>query len=82
MVTVDPTRDRAAVVLKNAEISVIVPARGTENAKFVNVPAGFVRSIVEPRTDKPGALRPNPMKDGTPTSPPAMVVRVIGVPEL
>lgn len=52
---VEPVRDSAAVVLKNADRAVIVPSRGTENAKFVNVPAAFVRSIVVPASPgRPG----------------------------
>lgn len=52
---VEPVRDSAAVVLKNADRAVIVPSRGTENAKFVSVPAAFVRPIVAPATPgRPG----------------------------
>ena len=42
-------------MLKNADRAVIVPSRGTENAKFVSVPAAFVRPIVAPATPgRPG----------------------------
>ena len=42
-------------MLKNADSAVIVPSRGTENAKFVSVPAAFVRPIVAPATPgRPG----------------------------
>lgn len=78
---VEPVRDSAAVVLKNADRAVIVPPRGTENAKFVNVPAAFVRSIVAPSTLTLGALLPKPISDGMPARPPAMVVIVNGVPD-
>ena len=78
---VEPVRDSAAVVLKNADRAVIVPSRGTENAKFVNVPAAFVRSIVAPSTLTLGALLPKPISDGMPARPPAMVVIVNGVPD-
>mgnify|MGYP000211282246 FL=1 len=78
---VEPVRDSAAVVLKNADRAVIVPSRGTENAKFVNVPAAFVRSIVVPSTLTLGALLPKPISDGIPARPPAMVVIVNGVPD-
>ena len=78
---VELVRDSAAVVLKNADRAVIVPSRGTENAKFVNVPAAFVRSIVVPSTLTLGALLPKPISDGIPARPPAMVVIVNGVPD-
>lgn len=81
MVRVLPISDKAAVVLKNAEIAVIVPALGTENAKFVNVPAGLVRSMTPPAIERPGAELPNPTKAGVPISPPTMVVRVMGNPD-
>lgn len=60
IVTVLPISESAAVVEKNAVISVITPSRGTENAKFVNVPAGLVRSIWLPTMDTPGAEEPKP----------------------
>lgn len=82
IVMVLPRRLNAAVVLKNAEILVIVPFLGIEKAKFVNVPAGFVRSITPPRILRPGAEDPKPRKPGVPTRPPAMVVSDNGMPEL
>lgn len=81
MVTVLPTSVSASVVLKYALNAVIVPALGTENAKLVNVPAAFVKSIVAPNTPTDGADAPNPIRLGIPTSPPAMVVIVIGIPD-
>ena len=77
----EPTRERAAVVLKNALNEVMIPARGTWNAKLESVPAAFVISIVEPRSVRPCALLPKPIKAGMPASPPAIVVREIGSPD-
>ncbi len=45
-VTEEPTRETAAVVLKNALNEVMVPARGTWRAKLESVPLAFVISIV------------------------------------
>lgn len=81
MVTVDPIRDSASVVLKKAEILVIVPLLGIEKAKFVNVPAALVKSMIPPDIDKPAAELPIPIKAGSPTNPPAMVVKVTGLPD-
>lgn len=76
-----PTKDKAAVVLKNAEILVIVPALGIEKAKLVKVPAGFVKSMVPPAIASPGAELPKPMKAGVPINPPVIVVKETGIPE-
>ena len=46
-----------------------------------SVPDGFVRSIVEPKTVRPGAEDPNPIKAGIPAKPPAIVVSDIGKPD-
>ncbi len=77
MVTVEPTRESSAVVLKKAAIDVIVPSRGTEKAKFVTL----VRSIVGPSTVMPTPELPNPTKAGMPTNPPVTDVIVIGAPD-
>lgn len=82
IVTVEPTSDKAAVVEKKAEIEVMVPALGIENAKFVSVPAALVRSMMPPTILTPGAELPKPTKPGVPTSPPAIVVSDSGIPEL
>ena len=82
IVTVEPTSDKAAVVEKKAEMEVMVPALGMENAKFVSVPAALVRSITPPTMLTPGAELPEPTKPGVPTSPPAIVVSDNGIPEL
>ena len=68
-------------MLKKAENEVMIPARGTWNAKLDNVPLAFVISIVDPKSVRPCALLPNPIKAGSPASPPAMVVRETGSPE-
>ena len=81
IVIVLPTKDNAAVVEKKISIAVMVPSRGIVNAKFVNVPLGLVKSIVLPTIDKPGAELPNPTKAGVPTNPPAIVVKLTGIPE-
>ncbi len=78
---VEPTKDSASVVLKNAAIDVIMPLRGIENAKLVSVPAGFVKLIVLSTIDSPGAEFPNPRNPGVPIKPPAIVVSDIGIPE-
>ena len=82
IVIVLPTRLKAAVVLKNADMLVITPSLGIENAKLVNVPAAFVRSITPPTILIPGAEDPKPTKPGVPTKPPAIVVSDSGMPEL
>lgn len=82
IVMVEPINDNAKVVLKKADIDVIVPSLGIENAKFVSVPAGFVRSIIPPTILIPGAEEPNPKNPGVPIKPPAMVVKDSGIPEL
>ena len=79
--TVEPTKDSATVVLKNALKEVMIPARGTWNAKLESVPLAFVISIVEPSSVSPWALLPKPTKAGSPTSPPAIVVRATGSPD-
>lgn len=77
----EPISDNAVVVLKKAVIAVIVPSRGTEKAKLVKVPAGFVMSIVGPRTLSPGAELPKPTNAGVPARPPRTDVKAIGRPE-
>ena len=81
IVTVLPIKDIAAVVEKNAVTLVIIPARGTEKAKFVSVPAAFVKSIVPPTMEIPGADEPNPTNPGVPIKPPAIVVSANGIPD-
>lgn len=48
---------------------------------MVSVPDGLVRSILEPKTVKPGADEPNPINAGIPANPPAIVVSEIGIPD-
>ena len=79
--TLEPTKDNATVVLKNTLNEVMIPASGTWNAKLESVPLAFVISIVEPSSVRPCALLPKPTKAGSPTSPPAIVVRAIGRPD-
>lgn len=81
IVKVDAAKVSAAVVLKYAAKEVIVPARGTENAKFNNVPAAPVRSIVPPRTDTLDTLLPKPTKPEVFKVPPSTVVKATGSPE-
>ena len=80
-VTVEPIKERAAVVLKNALKEVMIPARGTWNAKLDSVPLALVISIVDPNSVSPGALLPKPTKAGRPASPPAIVVKEMGSPD-
>ncbi len=68
-------------MLKKALNDVIVPARGTWNAKLESVPLAFVILIVEPSSVSPCALLPKPTKAGSPARPPAIVVRAIGSPD-
>ena len=79
----DPSaRDNPAVILKYAEMDVIVPARGNENAKFVKGPAMVpVRSIFAPRALSVGAELPNPIKPPVPAAPPTRVVNATGIPD-
>ena len=79
--TVEPTKESAAVVLKNALNEVMVPARGAWKAKLESVPLAFVISIVDPNNVRPCALLPKPTKAGSPARPPAIVVSEIGSPE-
>lgn len=53
IVTVLLIRFIEAVVLKNAVTAVSVPVRGTDSAKLLSVPAGFVKSMVAPKTVRP-----------------------------
>ncbi|KXZ22705.1 hypothetical protein AXI58_07985 [Bacillus nakamurai] len=53
IVTVEPTSDKAAVVLKYPAIEVIVPLLGAENAKLRSVPPAPVRSIAPPSDRNP-----------------------------
>jgi len=82
IVIVVPKIFNAPVLLKNAEIDVIVPALGTENANSITglsmVP---VKSIVPFKILIPEAELPNPRRLAFPTSPPAIVVMIIGPPE-
>ena len=77
--TVVPTRFNGTVVLKKAEIDVMVPLRGDENAKFTFPP--LLRSIVAPEELIPEILFPNPTTAIVPGPPPATVVIVIGLAE-
>ena len=77
----EPTKESATVVLKNALNEVMIPARGTWNAKLESVPLAFVISIVDPKSVRPCALLPKPTKAGSPASPPAIVVKETGSPE-
>ncbi len=71
----------AAVVLKYALNEVMMPARGTWNAKLERVPLALVISIVVPNSVSPCALLPKPTKAGRPARPPAIVVRETGRPD-
>lgn len=75
IVAVVPTSDKAANVVKVAEIAVMLPARGTEKAS-VAMP---VKSIEVPRTVIPGMAVPNPIRLVVPTIPPAIEVKTTGV---
>ena len=77
----EPSRENAAVVLKKALNDVIMPARGTWNAKLESVALALVMSIVEPNSVSPWALLPKPTKAGSPARPPATVVSEIGSPD-
>jgi len=79
-VMVVPTSDNAVVVLKYAEIDVIVPLLGDENASLRLVPALPVRSIVDPN-GLAVALLPNPRSATAPEVPPKNVVKVKSVPD-
>lgn len=81
IVTVLPIRLTAAVVLKNAVTAVSVPVRGTDSAKLLNVPAGFVKSMVAPKTERPWTELPNPTKAGRPANPDIRLVNATGRPE-
>ena len=59
----------------------MVPARGTEKAKFRRVPPAPVRSIFPPRRLTPIAEFPNPTRLVVPTKPPSTVVSVVGRPD-
>ena len=74
MIVVVPRSVTAAVRVKDAEIAVNVPARGTENASL-NRPD---KSIVVPRTVGLRMLVPNPTKAGVLTNPPKTVVKTTG----
>ena len=77
IVTVEPTRASAAVVLKNAAIDVMVPSLGTEKAKLLKAEV----LITPPTMLTPLVEFPNPIKPDVPTNPPAIVVMVTGSPE-
>ena len=77
----EPTKESATVVLKNALNEVMIPARGIWNAKLESVPLAFVISIVDPKSVRPCALLPKPTKAGSPASPPAIVVKATGSPD-
>ncbi|MBG9764530.1 hypothetical protein ABD78_12375, partial [Paenibacillus polymyxa] len=82
MLTDDPKRVRAAVVLKYPAMDVITPPRGTEKAKLMTDPTSVpVRSMIPPTRLMPVAELPKPIKLVVPTSPPAMVVKIAGPPE-
>ena len=68
-------------MLKYALNEVMIPARGTWNAKLESVPLALVISMVEPNSVSPCALLPNPTKAGSPARPPTIVVRVTGNPD-
>ena len=59
----------------------MVPARGTEKAKFRRVPPAPVRSIFPPRRLTPLAELPNPKRLVVPTTPPSIEVSVEGMPD-
>ncbi|KXZ23599.1 hypothetical protein AXI59_08405 [Bacillus nakamurai] len=82
IVTVEPTSDKAAVVLKYPAIEVIVPLLGAENAKLRSVPPAPVRSIAPPPpTETPVTEFPKPTRLTVPINPPAMVVKAVGRPD-
>lgn len=68
---------------KFAATDVIVPVRGTVNAKLASPPAARrpVRSIVFPRTAIPGAELPNPITLVVSTKPRAVAVSIAGIPD-
>ena len=82
IVTVEPIRANATVLLKYAAIEVMTPARGEENAKSITGPKAVpVRSIVPPTKLIPVAEDPNPMRLVVPINPPAIVVIITGPPD-
>ena len=67
--------------LKNPEISVIVPSRGTTEAKFNKVPAAPVKSTVVPERTIFATDEPIPMAADVPSNPPTRPVMATGVPD-
>ncbi len=74
MIVVVPRSVHVTVAVKDAEIAVKVPARGTEKASL-NKPD---KSIVLPRTVGLRMLVPNPTNAGVLTNPPRILVKVTG----
>jgi hypothetical protein len=81
IVAVGAVSVNAAVVVKDAEIAVMLPARGTEKASVTRP----VKSIVGPVTVTPGVTVtplmavPKPMRLAVPTIPPTIEVKTAGV---
>lgn len=76
IVTVDASRFRAMVLLKEPESEVMTPSRGTENAMLsINVP-----SIKPPNAEMLLAEAPKPSAAPVLARPPKTVVIVAGVP--
>ncbi|GBF73542.1 hypothetical protein PA598K_01838 [Paenibacillus sp. 598K] len=78
MSTVVPTNDKAAVVLKNADMEVIVPFLGITEAKFSMVSPEPVKSMIPPYCGTPLTELPKPSSADVLDNPPAIVVTTIG----
>ena len=80
IVAVLPGRSKAADVLKYAEMSVIVPALGIENAVLSRPPEPAILKVL-PTIVRADEEVPNPNAETVATRPCALVVIVIGVPD-
>ena len=76
-----PTNDNDTTVLKYAEIAVIIPSIGIENAKFIADDNDPLKSIFPELKVKSLFEFPNPIRPIVPTNPPVIVDNVIGDPE-
>src|SRR5690606_22753566 len=75
IVTLSPIRAKATVLLKNPEIEVMMPSRGTEKAKLGIV----VPSTIPPMKLTPVTQLPKPPAVPVPDKPPSIGVSPAGV---
>lgn len=81
VILIGANNDKPITTLKNPESDVMVPLRGTTNAKLVATPEPPIRLIFPPTRLTPSKLLPNPTKEVDPMRLPTRPVRITGDPD-